>query len=193
MEALAENNMSAQMRTLCNIAHAWLAPRDLDVFVVQRQESIEQNARIVLSFVYTGWYTVQSKQGVHRGLCGADRIFHGKHHVVREFAELSNVSEVLRALRYYLGAVASASAQKLAGDKRHHARDADATFKDLAGIGLEAKVAHDLGHDLSASACGHRLLHEVARFVDGEAIAPKDVHILGLSDEMGLVRQHDGR
>jgi hypothetical protein len=49
------------MRKLCNIAHTWLAPRDLDVFVVQRQEGFEQNARIVLPFVHAGWYAVQSK------------------------------------------------------------------------------------------------------------------------------------
>ena len=75
------------------------------------------------------WCAVQAKQRVHRRLCGADRIFYGEYHVVRDFAELSHEGNVLRPLRYDLGAIAFGPTQKLAGDERHHARDAVARFK----------------------------------------------------------------
>ena len=52
-------------------------------------------------------------------------------------------------------------------------------------------MADDLGHDLAAAAFCHRLRDEIARLVDIETIAPEDLHLLGLADEVRLMRQHD--
>ena len=79
----------------------------------------------------------QSKQRAHCGLCGTDRVFHREYHVVRKFAELPDESEVLRALRYYTGTIAFGAAQELAGDERHHTRNACTGFQYLIDIGLD--------------------------------------------------------
>ena len=43
----------------------------------------------------------------------------------------------------------------------------------------------------SARALGHRLFHKVSGLVDGEPVAPEDVHVVGLSDEMRLIWQYN--
>src|SRR5208337_2769875 len=114
------------------------------------------------------------------------------HHVLREFTKLSNESQILRAGRNNLGAIAFRPAQKLAGDKGHHAGNADTGFKNPSGMVLKSQVPYDLRHDLAASACCHGLPYEVSGHIDKEAIAPKDVDVRWLPDEMRLVSQYDG-
>ena len=45
--------------------------------------------------------------------------------------------------------------------------------------------------DLLASALDHGLLDVIALRAGSEPVAPKDLHISGLVDEMRLVRDHD--
>jgi len=95
--------------------------------------------------------------------------------------------------RPYLRPISLVARQELAGNKGHHAGDAVAGFQHLSGIALQLQVPHDLRHDLPASARRHRFLHEVAWLIDGQSVAPKDLNVCRLTDEMGLVRQYDRR
>jgi nucleotide-binding universal stress UspA family protein len=114
------------------------------------------------------------EQRIHCGLCGTDRVFHREYYVVREFAELSDEGEVLRALRDYTGTIAFGATQELTGDERHHARDAGTGFQYFMGIGLDP---YDLCHNLPAGARRHWLLHEIARPINEESVPPEDVNL----------------
>ena len=58
------------------------------------------------SFVYSRWCPIQPAARVDCRLRGANRIFHGEHHVFWEFAELSDESQILRAFRDDLRTIA---------------------------------------------------------------------------------------
>ena len=77
---------------------------------MKRQKGAEQNARIMIAFVDRQWRAVEREQGVNSGLRGADRIFHGKDDVIREFAELPDEGEVFRAFGDHLRTIALAPA-----------------------------------------------------------------------------------
>jgi hypothetical protein len=131
---------------------ATAALSDLHADFVQGWKSLQQNTGIELSLVYGRRLSVQTKQRVDHRLRGANGILNCEHHIVGEFAILSNEGEVLETFRYNLGAIALASRKKLAGDERHHARDADAGIENPGTMLSEAQMAYDLRHDFSPRA-----------------------------------------
>ena len=82
--------------------------RFLNVPVMKRQKSAEQNAWIMIAFAHRQWCTPEREQRVNGGLRGADGIFHGKDDVVRELAELPDEGKVFRTLGDHLRAIALA-------------------------------------------------------------------------------------
>ena len=72
--------------------------RFLGLLVMKRQKGAEQNAWIMIAFVHRQWCAAEREQGVHSGLRGADRIFHGGDDVIRELAELPDKGEVFEPL-----------------------------------------------------------------------------------------------
>ena len=60
----------------------------------------------MISFVDRRGCALQPEQRVHCGLRGTDRIFHCEHHIVWNFAELSDEGKVFWAFRNDLRAIA---------------------------------------------------------------------------------------
>ncbi len=52
-------------------------------------------------------------------------------------------------------------------------------------------MAKHLRHDFTARAGRHGLFDEVAGFVDGQPVAPEHADVLGLANEMWLMRDDD--
>lgn len=52
-------------------------------------------------------------------------------------------------------------------------------------------MAEQLGQDFGAGAVGHGFLDEVAGARGEEGVAPEDLDVRGLGDEVGLVRDDD--
>ena len=153
--------------------------RDL---VVQRPKGAIQDARIELPMIDRLRLAIEAEQSVDRRLRRADRVFDREHHIFGLLAELTDEREISRSLRDHLESIAAFARQELAGDERHHARDADRVFEDVGDFLADAEMAEHLGHDLPARAGGHRLLHEIAGLVDEEAVAPQDADVFGLPD-----------
>ena len=87
--------MSHQGSRYCPFLYRLEGKRFLNVLVMKRQKSAEQNARIMIAFIYRQRCAAEREQGVNGGLRGADRIFDGEDDIIREFAELPDEGEVL--------------------------------------------------------------------------------------------------
>jgi hypothetical protein len=86
--------MGHQERRYCPFLYRLEGKRFLHVPVMKGQKGAEQNARIMIAFIYRQWRAMEREQGVNSGLRRADRIFHCEDDVVRQFAELPDEGEV---------------------------------------------------------------------------------------------------
>jgi hypothetical protein len=93
------------------------------VNVMEAFERLIQDARIVLPLVYGSRLAIDAEQAVDGIRRAAHRVFDSEDNIVGLLAELASEGEVLPSHRQHIRPVSSFSAQELAGDEWHHARD----------------------------------------------------------------------
>ena len=94
----------------------------------------------MLSFEYRWYILVYSKKRIDGHLRGPDGIFNGKHHIIRNFAELPDKCEILRPKWHYFWPVPFNPRHELARDKRHHARNADCSINNWLRLVAQFEV-----------------------------------------------------
>ena len=152
-----------------------------------RLEHLGQDPWVVLALVHAARLLLEPHQPADGGHGAAHAVLDRKHGVEGNLDELADEGEVGAAPRDDLGPVAGAARQELRRDVGHAAGDGDGRVRLLR----QAEVAEQLGEDLLAAAFAHRLLDEVAELVRKEAVAPQDLNVERLGDEVRLVRDDD--
>ena len=150
-------------------------------------EHSRQHPRVVLAFVHAARLLLEPHQPAHGGHGAAHAVLDRKHSVDGDLDELADEGEVGASPRDDLGPVAGAARQELRRDVRHAAGDGDGRV----GLLRQAQVAEQLGEDLLTAALAHGLVDEIPVLGREEAVAPQDLDVGRLGDEVRLVRDDD--
>jgi len=154
----------------------------------------DQSLGIVRAHIHRQGFLATVEMAVDCHLGAAHGVFHGEYAVVRHFGKLAEKSEVGGTPGDHLGAVAGFAGHEQAVDVGHGGGDA----VDLTGLHhgshqfLHPEVIPEFFEDLLPGALGHLFLYVIADAVHIQAIAPEDLHVLGLVGEVRLAGDDDG-
>ena len=162
------------------------APRAILNHAIER---LSQHLQVPVALEHAAHGLVQAHQARHRHQGSPHAVLDREDDIVRDLDELADESEVGAAVRDDGGAVARAAGEELGRDVGHAAGDGDGGGED--GVGGKAQVAEELGEDVGAGAERHGLVDEVAAAGREEAVAPEDLDVVGLVEEVRLVRDYD--
>lgn len=129
---------------------------------------------------------LQSHKTIHGHHRTTHTVFDCKHHIQRDLYKLSDEAKICAVERNDVWPVIGAAGQELGRDVWHTAGNCNGCVKSrMRG---KTEVAEKFCQDLGASALRHRFLDKIA-FVGGtEGVAPEDLDVRGLRDEMRLMR-----
>src|SRR5579859_4588328 len=120
--------------------------------VVKSAKRLHEVARIVLPLEYRGRPAIEPKQLIGGRHGRAHGILDSKHDIFRLLAELARYRKVDIALRMHLRSIAFGAGQKLTGNERHHARQADRFGEDRLCALCHTEVSEELSHQLPSRA-----------------------------------------
>lgn len=155
----------------------------------QHLQRMRQHPHIMLTFVDRLRLLVQAHKSINTHLRASNTVFDGKHDIPIDLNKLPQQSQIGAALGNHLRPVGIRPGQELAGDKRHHAGDSRCALHGR--VRGEVQQAQQLGHDFRARAVRHGLGDNVAHFVREQPVAPEDLHVVGLVEEVRLLGHHD--
>src|SRR5581483_9869189 len=133
--------------------------------VVKSAKRLHQIAGIMLPLEYRGWPAIEPKQLIGGCHGRAHGILDSKHDIFGQLAELPRNRKVDIALRMHLWSIAFGAGQKLTGNERHHARQADRYGEDRLGALCHTEVSEELSHQLPSRAFAYRLAHKVSGLI----------------------------